>query len=68
MYSTVSHINMMLASVVDNYLSHSYSIEHGTKEIKNGTDNKIGLRPSVCVSVRLRALSRSQFLIDFSPP
>jgi len=29
------------------------------------TDYKIGLRLSVCVSVRLRALSRSHFLIDF---
>jgi len=28
------------------YMSHSYSIQHGT-------DNKIGLRLSVCVSVRL---------------
>ena len=48
------------------YLSHSYSIQHGT-------DYKIGLRLSVCqcvslsvcVSVRLRALSRSHFLIVF---
>ena len=30
-----------------------------------GTDYKIGLRLSVCVSVRLRALSRSHFLINF---
>ena len=42
----------------DYYLSHSYSIYHGT-------DYKIGLRLSVCVSVRLRALSRSHFLTDF---
>ena len=38
---------------------HSYSIQHAT-------DYKIGLRcQSVSVSVRLRALSRSHFLIDF---
>ena len=40
------------------YLSHSYSIQHGT-------DYKIDFRLSVSLSVRLRALSRSHLLIDF---
>ena len=30
-----------------------------------GTDNKIGLRLSVCLSVRESSLSRSHFFVDF---
>ena len=30
-----------------------------------GTDNKIGLRLSVCLSVRMSSLSRSHFFVDF---
>jgi len=51
-------LNAVTALILHFYLSHSYSIQHGT-------DYKISLRLCVCVSVRLRALSRLHFLIDF---
>jgi len=34
-------------------------------EYSYGTDNKIGLRLSVCLSVRVSSLSGSHFFVDF---
>ena len=53
--------NMYRPTIMHHYLSHSYSIEHGT-------DTKIGLRLTVCLSVCPCLITLTvAFLCRFSP-